>query len=399
MPRKSYAQDRPKLALVVTDIYAFNVLSRGQLEFFRDSGVTLDLYCNGTEEGFAKLRARKVGRVIRIPFRRKPHPIMDLAALCVLFWHMLTNRYEAVVSSTPKAMLLGSIAAAFAFQRKRFCFVRGRAYETMTGAMRKAYELMDRGSFLFAHRVIFLSHSLREAYTKDGIGALEKGCVLGEGSSNGVDLVKYRVLSDVERLKLRHARKIDEDEFVIVIAGRIVPDKGVREALDLIDRLGDEQQLRWFFLGWPESNDLVAQIYKRSHLNVTHLDHTDRLQDWLGLADLSFLPSYREGFGNVGIEAAACGLPTLAFDVVGLRDSVADGVSGHLVPFGDLEASERFIRDALDDRAALADQYSGARAWVSEHFENRAVWQNYARAYLGEEWAGWALPKLDNAQI
>ena len=117
---------------------------------------------------------------------------------------------------------------------------------------------------------------------------------------------------------------------------------------------------------------------------VRHLDHSRDLQNWLGLADLSFLPSHREGFGNVGIEAAACEIPSLAFDVVGLRDSIADGRTGHLVKFGDLEACEAFIRSAMSDRAAFERRYRGAREWVAERFERLAVWQRYAAAYCAD---------------
>ncbi|RJY08723.1 glycosyltransferase [Aurantiacibacter aquimixticola] len=374
---------KSRIALIVTDAYAFNTLSRGQLEYFRDIGIDLDLFCYGTRKQLDLLRSRNVGRVIPVPFRRQPHPAMDLVALIVVLWHLLQRRYTSVVYSTPKAMLIGSIAAFMSFQARRICFVRGRAYETMKGRMRRIFLLMDRVSFRLSHEVIFLSRSLAQAYREDGVDLGERFRVLGHGSSNGVDLDRFRVLDEGQRAALRKTEGVSETDFVIVIAGRIVPDKGVHEALALIERLKDRSDLHWFFIGWPESDELTAAIKALAHYRVSHLDHSTDLQNWLGMADLSFLPSHREGFGNVGIEAAACGIPTLAFDVVGLRDSVAEGQTGTLVEFGDLEACEAFIRAAAADRADFASRYPATREWVAERFEKETVWRRYANAFLG----------------
>lgn len=374
----------PRLALIVTDAYAFNVLSRDQLEYFSSLGFKLDLYCNGTEAQLTKLRERNVGRVIRIPFEREPRPFKDLLALASLVRHLIARRYDAVVCSTPKAMFLGSLAAAMTLQRRRVSFVRGRAYETKSGLIRKIFLGMDKVSFVLSHDVLFVGKTLAEAFAQDGIDLAGKGRVLGHGSSNGVNLARFRQLEEPERKALRTHLGISATDFVIVIPGRIVRDKGVGEALDLIDRLADRVDLRWYFIGWPESEELTARIRERAEQRVVHLDHTERLQDWLGMADLAFLPSYREGFGNVPIEAAACGLPVLGFDVVGLKDNIVPHVTGAIVPFGDLAACERFIRNAADDRDAFRARYAQARTWVSERFESSMVWRNYARAYLGE---------------
>ncbi|WP_170002393.1 glycosyltransferase [Pseudopontixanthobacter vadosimaris] len=378
---------RPRLALIVTDAYAFNVLSRDQLEYFKDLGIEMDLYCQGTAAQLTRLRERDVGRVIHIPFRREPSVAWDLLALMSLISRLIVRRYDAVVFSTPKAMFLGSLASALTGQRRRLSFVRGRAYETKTGFVRKIFLGMDRISFALSTQVIFISNSLRQAFGEDGVRLGAKALVLGHGSSNGVDLARFRELDIAQKTSLRADMHVPEAGFVIVVPGRIVPDKGIGEALDLIDRLGDRSDIHWYFIGWPETDDLMARIRRRADQRVVHLDHTDRLQDWLGLADLAFLPSHREGFGNVVIEAAACGLPVLAFDVVGIQDNVQPGVTGKLVPFGDLDACESFIRQAADDRPGFRAAYVGARSWVAERFENLTVWRNYARAYLGQAFA------------
>ena len=371
-----------RLAIVTTDIYAMTVLGRGQLEYFRDKGVDLTLVCGGDAGKFAALKARSVGRVVRVPLRRKPSLTADLAALILLWWLFVRNRFDAVVCSTPKAMLLGSIAAALALQPNRTAFVRGRAYENYAGFKRRVYEAFDRVVFACSHKVIFLSRSLREAYRDDGLDAGAKGMIVRAGSSNGVDVERFKQPTAAQRVGLRERLEMDPSGFHIVLAARIAPDKGIATALDLVDRLADRMDVHWWFVGGVEDEDLFAGLKARSSCNVRHVDHTDCLQDWLGAADLHFMPSRREGFGNVAAEAAATGLPTFAFDVVGLRDSVKDGVSGKLFTLDDLDVVERAIRTAADNRVEFRTRFPEARAWVETTFPQKAIWDEFLETYL-----------------
>ena len=373
---------RPHLAIVVTDIYAMNVLGRGQLEHFNEAGVDLTLVCGGDRDKFEPLKARGVGEVVRVPLQRKPHFVHDLLAFIALLKIFLTRRFDAVVCSTPKAMLLGSIAAAVTMQPNRTVFVRGRAYENFRGAKRAVYEWFDRLSFLCSHRVIFLSPSLREAYADDGLSAGTKGTIIGAGSSNGVDTGRFRPVGGDARASLRRSLGFRDEAFNIVFAGRIAPDKGIATGLQLIDRLADRKDIAWHFVGGVEDDALHAALTARRHLRVRHVDHTDRLEQWLAAADLHFMPSEREGFGNVAVEAAATGTPTFAFDVVGLRDSVSGGTSGQLFPFGDVAALEQAIRKAADDPAGFRNRFARAREWAALTFPQEATWDAYLANYL-----------------
>lgn len=382
MPRSA---SRPRLALIVTDAYAFNVLGRGQLEYFKSRGVELSLYCGGSAEDMATLRKRELGRVTHIPFRRPPHPLFDFLALALLLWWLSVRRYDGVVSSTPKAMLLGSIAAALTRQPNRTALVRGRAYETDAGLRRKVFLLFDRIAFACSHRVIFVSRSLKDAYLADGgWRRSEEFAVLGNGSSNGIDLDRFKPVSQQERSALRERLGVPEDRFVILVAGRIAPDKGIAEAIELIHRLQDVPELLWVFVGGVEDDELYQRLRRFDPSFVRHHAHTARIADWFAAANLHFMPSKREGLGNVMLEAAACGVPTIGFKVVGVIDGVADGVSGRLFEWGDLDGVEAEIRRAAADPRAYSQAYSGARQWVAERFEQRQVWDRYLTAYVGE---------------
>lgn len=372
-----------RLAIIVTDIYALEVLTRGQLEYFHAAGVKLDLYCGGSKDRIAAFRRARPGRLTRIPFRRPPHPFLDVICLVWLTALLIVRRYDGVVYSTPKAMLLGSIAAALTLQRHRVALVRGRAYEGARGIRRRLYVLLDRATFLLSHRVIFISHSLLAAYSADPFGrSKDRFEVLGSGSSNGVDLDRFVPASPERRRRVRERLGIPANAFLVLFVGRIAPDKGVSVACELVRRTADIENIHWVFVGGVEDQKLYEELRSLDSERVRLEQHTSGIEDWFAAADLHHMPTRREGFGNVAIEAAACQVPTVGFDVVGLRDSVAQGISGVLCPFEDIDAIEAIIREAAKDPHAFASRYAGARDWVAENFPQERVWSNYLNAFL-----------------
>jgi D-inositol-3-phosphate glycosyltransferase len=93
--------------------------------------------------------------------------------------------------------------------------------------------------------------------------------------------------------------------------------------------------------------------------------------DWYRAADLVAVPSYSESFGLVALEAQACGTPVVAAAVGGLRQTVADGVSGVLVDGHDPQRWADALGDLLADEprrerlAAGAVRHAGRYGWDS----------------------------------
>ena len=372
-----------RIAILMTSAVSFNQLMRGQLEYLRSRGARLDFYSGGPEKELRKLRARDVGRVLYVPFRREPSPLWDLISLLWLTAQLLFRRYDTVVYSTPKAMFLGSIAAWLTWQRRRIAWVRGRAYENFTGRKRALYVALDRICFRLSNTILLVSPSLVEAYAGDRID-IQNSFVVGHGSSNGVDTDRFKPLPDGDRRELRSRQGFSPDDFVIVVVGRVREDKGAKEILELSRRLANVGNLRIAMVGTIEEPALAQEIE----------GHGDRLRSFppapdverfFQIADLHLFLSHREGFGNVAIEAAAVGVPTFGFDVVGVRNSVVEGATGRLFAFGDLDSLASEIRAAANDRSRFRSGFSNSREVVSERFAQHSMWQGYAGLFLGEQ--------------
>ena len=181
-----------KICFIITDAISFNVLCRGQLEFIRDnSDFDITLVCGGSQTQLDILEKRKIGKVINANFKRNPSLLKDTKSLLFLLKYLTLNRFDIVVYSTPKALLLGSIASCVTLHKNRVAIVRGRVYENFSGKKRLFFHMLDKIALSTSSKVVFISDSLRQAYLNDDLIERSKGVLLGSGSSNGVDTINY----------------------------------------------------------------------------------------------------------------------------------------------------------------------------------------------------------------
>lgn len=372
-----------RLCFLVTDAISFNVLTRGQLEYIRDySDFDITLICGGSREQLDILRARNVGKVVNARFQRNPSVLKDAKSLTYLTYYLLFNRFDVIVYSTPKALLLGSLASFITLHRNSIALVRGRAYENFSGKKRKVYEILDRTSLLVSNEVIFISRSLEEAYLKDKLVSNNKTILLGAGSSNGVDTSKYIPKCSLENVDKQFQCDYEPSVFTVVVVGRICSDKGLQDLSEVIKKI-EQSSVRFLLVGQieDEASESFLSSLMSNYSCIQHIPYTPDIVKYFQQADLHLLLSHREGFGNVAIEAASCGVPTFAYDVVGVRDSVNNGISGQRFKFRDTSAIAKAIDKAAID-SKFHQRYAGARDWVIENFEQKAVWQNYLNFYL-----------------
>lgn len=375
-----------KVCFIVTDAISFNVLYRGQLEFLRQINFELTLICGGSQESIKKLQDRQVGTVIDIGMVRNPSAFSDLLCLIKLWCHLLFNRYDLVVVTTPKAILLGSLAAFFSMQKNRVSFFRGRVYENFTGFKRKVYTFLDHLAIRLTHQSLFVSPSLKEEYVKDIPLVATKGVVVGAGSGNGIntDHFNSNTVEQAVIIPLQKELEIAVDDFVVLSIGRICKDKGMLEIAEIAKALGEKNKnFRFLMLGSVEDKEfysIFSNLLEQG--TVLHIDHVDDIRPYLALANVHLFLTHREGFGNVAIEAAAMNVPTFAYDVVGVKDSVAEGVSGIKFPFKDVAAVCNALQQHAHNSEQLRQQFIGARAWAQTNYSQQEVWKNYKSYYL-----------------
>lgn len=378
--------ERPGLVVAVTTSQSA-VLLRGQLAFLRERGFDAYLLCAGdhTAREFCE---REGARLLEVRMRREMSPLSDLPALLRIVRILRCTRPALVNAGTPKAGLLATVGAWLAGVPCRIYTLRGLRLETERGGRRAVLSLSERVVCRLAHRVLCISPSLLARARELRLFPEGKGKVLGEGSSNGVDIIHFARTQEAERRArdLRLRMGIPLDARVLGFVGRIVRDKGVAELVAAwLSLRSDYPDLQLLVVGPFEGGDPIPGDARRVLESDPRIHLTGPVTDVpaaYAAINVLAVPTYREGFPNVFIEAAAMEVPAVGTRVVGCVDAVVDGVTGTLVPPRDPEALARAIRAYLERPELAACHGREGRERAVRSFRRETVWENLFREYL-----------------
>ena len=311
---------------------------------------------------------------IALPMQRGIAPLADLQALFLL-WRLIGRcQPDLVEFSTPKAGLLGMAAAWLRGVPRRVYMLRGLRLETAAGLMRRVLVAAERLTAACAHAVVCNSESLRAQAIHLRLARPGKLKLLGDGSSNGVDIERFFPGPDTVRAQMG----IPAQAPVIGFAGRLTRDKGLPELVEAFELiLGAEPSARLLLVGWFDaSEDALAPALKERILRHPSIDFTGFVADtapYYRAMDLLVLPTWREGFPNVVLEAAASGLPVVTTESTGARDSVIPEVTGLLIPPGHPKAISEAVLKLIRDAKLRQRMGQAARDWVLEHYQEADV--------------------------
>lgn len=342
-------------------------------------------------EGFERIAALGVARVVAVEIAREISPLSDLVSLAGLLRAIRELKPDLVHTNTPKAGLLGALAAFLCRVPVRLHTFTGQAWAERSGPVRWLSRLADRLVIALNTRCYADSASQRDFLVAEGIATPARLRVLGSGSLGGVDLTRF----DPERLRpaaaaARAKLGIAASERVVVFIGRVTRDKGIAE---LVAAFGALQGAALVLVGpfEPERDPLPEETRRGIERNpaIRAVGYDASPEAYLAFADLLCLPSYREGFGNVVIEAAALGVPCVGTRIVGLSDAVVDGETGILVPPKDAAALAAALASLLRDDARRTALGEAARRRVRAEFDaermNALLLEEYAALAAGAQ--------------
>lgn len=361
------------------------ILLRGQLKFFREQG--FETYLIAPDDPKTRTYCEKEGcTLLPVEIEREISLLKDLISLWGILQHFRKIKPDIVNVGTPKMGLLGILAAAILGIKKRIYTCRGFRYEHEKGFKRKVLMFMERLTGRLAYEIICISPSVKELGVKDKIFIPEKCRVIHKGSSNGINLEKFNpkaiILSEKEALIQKFNLK---GKFVYGFIGRVTEQKGINELFEAFKYLSKNQSnISLLFVGTVEKNHqatrfIVNKIEENSSCYIVGGQNNVPLH--LSLMDILVLPSWREGFGNVLVEAAAMGIPVISTKGTGTRDAVHDGFNGILVDVKNVSQLIGAMLELKNNPEKRQKMGQNGIEWA-KNFDRFHIWKEMKELYL-----------------
>ncbi len=356
-------------------------------------------------------------------------PLQDLQAVYQLYRYLRKVRPEMVHSHTPKAGLVGMMAAYFAGVPVRMHTVAGLPLLEARGIKRQVLNLVEKITYAFATKVYPNSFAMRDIIIKEGFCAPGKLKVLGNGSSNGIDTDYFSpsAVAPETTVALRAAHGISENDFVFIFVGRLVGDKGINELVEAFgkikvkdedegfcsakqvasppaadrndkmeggfgiagsrpfENLRDRRKIKLLLVG-PLEEDLDALHPEtleaiETHPDIISVGYQDDVRPYFAISDCLAFPSYREGFPNVVMQAGAMDLPALVSNINGCNEIIIEGENGLIIPVKNVAALQQAMEKMVSDTVGYYTMKENARAMIESRYRQEVVWQALLEEY------------------
>lgn len=328
-------------------------------------------------EALDEIREREKVRTIAVAMQRHISPVNDLRSLWKLIRVFRKEKPDMVHSMTPKAGLLCMLAAWVCRVPVRIHTFTGLVFPTSTGLKRKILMATDWLTCACATHVIPEGEGVKNDLITNRI-TRKPLRVLGYGNVRGIDLNRF----DPENPEvIKAADEIrNQNVLTFIFIGRLVGDKGIPELVNAFSRLNKElPDTRLLLVGReePQLDPLDSNTLKELSDNpaIEAIGQKSDIRPWLLASDIFILPSHREGFPNVVIEAGAMGLPSIVTDINGSREIIHDGENGLIVPVKNANALYEAMKHLAETPEKIKAMAANARPMIASRFEQSFVRQ------------------------
>lgn len=375
-----------KLIRITTVPLSLEKLLEGQLAFMKDhfevvavSAEKERLEAYGNSEGVP---------VFYLELTRKITPIKDIAAVFKLYRFLKKEEPVIVHTHTPKAGIVGMMAAWLAGVPNRLHTVAGLPLMEATGFKRVVLNFVEKLTYFFSTKVYTNSQGLYDFIISEKLTKPSKLSIIGNGSSNGIDTSYFdpSLYSENDKTSLKAKWGISQSNFLFIFVGRLVRDKGINELIAAFVKLSkSNQKISLLLVGPFESNlDPLLPATLNSiekHSNIYSVGYQTDVRPFFAISDALVFPSYREGFPNVVMQAGAMGLPSIVTDINGCNEIVNQDVNGLIVP----PKNEEALQEAMEHLVANPVRYNklkiSARELIVNQYNRKEVWDALLAEY------------------
>ena len=387
-----------KLIRITTIPLSLRVLLKGQLRFMSQEFEVVGLSSAGSD--LEEVHKNEGIRVEAIEMTRQITPFQDLVSLWKLYRFLKKEKPQIVHTHTPKAGIIGMLAAKLAGVPHRLHTVAGLPLMEASGTKRKLLDFVEKLTYNAATRVYPNSKGLYDFILENRYTKPSKLKIIANGSSNGIDTQFFNpeAVSETDKKNLKESLGIQSSDFVFVFVGRLVGDKGINELVKAFSQLTTQNselrtqnsELRThnpkLLLVGPLETDLdplnpetLKEI--ESNPDIVSVGFQKDVRHYFAVSSALVFPSYREGFPNVVMQAGAMGLPAIVSDINGCNEIIVEGENGSIIPPKNAEGLYTAMQNIMNDSSYYKHLAANARRMIQSRYEQTVVWQAILEEY------------------
>ena len=382
--------DKPKLIRIVTVPMSLNKLLNGQWEYFKD-------HYSITAVSSNKKELEKFGEHFNtpyheIPLTRKITPFQDLYCIFKLYRFLRKEKPKIVHTQTPKAGLIGMIAAFLARVPIRMHDVVGLPLMEKRGLKFYILYYVEKLTYACAHVIYPNSSGLKDYMLNINLISNGKAKVIGHGSSNGIDVSHFskKHYSAASKKTFQKKWNLHPTDFVFLFVGRLVGDKGINELIHAFDKLSKQKSdIKLMLVGTyeealdPLKQDTLEKI--KTNPQIIYAAYQEDVRAFYANAACFVFPSYREGFPNVVLEATAMELPCIVTDINGSNEIIFNDYNGLVIPKKDPDKLQEAMHKVYTDETFRKSIVANARKGVEEKFDKKIFYSALLEEYKKRE--------------
>lgn len=371
---------RIKLFRISTIPTSLESLLKGQLRMVNEHYEVVAVSSPGKE--MQVLREREGIRTIEVPMERRISPIKDFISLIRMIRVFAKERPYMVHSMTPKAGLISMLAGWMTRVPVRMHTFTGLVFPTATGRKQRLLMCTDWLTCACATHVNPEGEGVKRDLMTYGI-TKKPLQIIGNGSICGVDMAYFDRTEAVMKQAVAYR---EEGCFTFCFVGRIVRDKGINELVSAFVRLHEKYpQVRLLLVGPFEKklDPVLPETEKaiQNHPAIRFMGFQSDVRPFLVASDTLVLPSYREGFPNVVLQAGAMGLSSIVTDINGSNEIIIPNENGVIIPSKDEEALYQAMENFLFYPEEIQRMAKKARSLIASRYDRKVLWEALLKAY------------------
>lgn len=375
-----------KLVRITTVPISLEKLLENQARFFKTFySVTL---VSSQKEQLQRLAKEQGVNHFSLEMTRKITPLHDLRCLLQLIRFLRKDKPHIVHTHTPKAGIVGMLAAFIAGVPLRMHTVAGLPLMEAKGLKKSILYAVERLTYRCATHVYPNARGLMDFIQEKKLAGKTPLKCIGNGSSNGIDLTYFNPerVSKEQEMSFREKWNISKDDFVFLFIGRLVGDKGINELVAAFEQLANKIPNAKLLMVGPQEPTLdplkqvtIASIEKNPKIVSTA--YQQDVRPFLKIAQVFVFPSYREGFPNVVLQAGAMGIPCIVSDINGCNEIIENEVNGLIVPPKSIQPLSEKMYSLYKDPKKRATFIDRTKERIATNFERTHYWKLLLEEY------------------